>query len=75
MKSTEVQDTGWYTGAGMEWTGKKCYWPEETEEVGDGSAEGSSAIWDGGQAASSLKPHADGTHIHIFKVSNLKVPK
>ena len=34
---------------------------EEGEEVGDGRAEGSSAIGDGGQAAISLMPDADGT--------------
>ena len=33
--------------------------------VGDGTAEGSSAIGDGGQAAVSLIPDADGTHIRI----------
>ena len=31
------------------------------EEVGDGRAEGSSAIGDGGQAAVSLTPDIDGT--------------
>ena len=31
------------------------------EEVGDGRAEGSSAIGDGGQAAISLTPDVDGT--------------
>ena len=34
---------------------------EEGEEVGDGRAEGWSAIGDGGQAAISLTPDADGT--------------
>ena len=34
---------------------------EEGEEVGDGRAEGSSATGDGGQAAMSLMPDADGT--------------
>ena len=34
---------------------------EEGEEVGDGTAEGSSAIGEGGQAAISLMPDADGT--------------
>ena len=29
--------------AGIKWTGKKSYWLEEGEEVGDGRAEGSSA--------------------------------
>ena len=34
---------------------------EEREEVGDGRAEGSSALEAGGQAAVSLTPDADGT--------------
>ena len=34
---------------------------EEGEEVGDGRAEGSSAIGDGGQPAASLMPDVDGT--------------
>ena len=34
---------------------------EEGEEVGDGRAEGLSAIGDGRQAAISLTPHVDGT--------------
>ena len=41
-------------GAGIEWTGKKSYWLEEGEEVGDGRADEGSAIGDGGQAAISL---------------------
>ena len=35
---------------------------EQGEEVGDGRAEGSSAIGDGGQASISLMPDVDGTH-------------
>ena len=34
---------------------------EEREEVGDGGAEGSSAIGDGGQTAISLMPDIAGT--------------
>ena len=34
---------------------------EEGQEVGDGRAEGSSAIGDRGQAAMSLTPDVDGT--------------
>ena len=49
--------------------------------MGDGRAEGSSAIGDGGQAATSLTPDIDGTGpgslldsiVHILKVHNLKV--
>ena len=37
----------------------------------DGRAEESSAI-DAGQAAISISPHADGTHIHIFESSQPK---
>ena len=40
--------------------------------MGDGRAEGSSAIGDGGQAAISLTPDVDGTHIHIFEGSQLE---
>ena len=35
--------------------------------MGDGRAEGSSAIGDGGQAAISLTPDVDGTHVLIFE--------
>ena len=41
---------------------------EVAEEVGDGRAEGSSTIGDGGQAAVSLKPDGDGMHICILDV-------
>ena len=40
--------------------------------MGDGRAEGSSAIGDGGQAAISLMPDADGTHVCIFESSKLE---
>jgi len=49
--------------------------------VGDGRAEGSSVIGDGGQAAISLMPDADGTgsgslldqmHVSIFESSQLE---
>ena len=40
--------------------------------MGDGRAEGSSAIGDGGQAALSLMPDVDGTHIRIFESSQLE---
>ena len=51
---------------------KKSYWLEVGEEVGDGRAEGSSAIGDGGQAAISLMPDTDGTHLEIFESSQLE---
>ena len=41
--------------------------------MGDGRAEGSSAIGDGGQAAVSPTPDVDGLHICTLKVCNLKV--
>ena len=40
--------------------------------MGDGRAEGSSAIGNGGQAAMSLTPDVDGTHVHIFQSSQLE---
>ena len=47
-------------------------WLEEEGEVGDGRAEGSSAIGHRGQAAVSLMPNADGTHIRMFGRSQLE---
>ena len=67
MKSIVV-----HSGAGIEWTGRKSYWVEEREEVGDGSAEGSLAVGDGGQATVSLMPDIDGTYICIFESSKLE---
>ena len=72
MKSTVVQYNSWHIGAGIEWTGKKSYWLEEGEEVGDGGAEGASATGDGGQAAVSLTSDIDGMHIRIFQSSQLE---
>ena len=43
------QYVSWHIGTGIEWRGKKSYWMEEGEEVGDGWAEGSSAIGVRGQ--------------------------
>ena len=48
-----MQYTSWRTGANSEWTGGKSYWQEE---LGDGGAEGLSAIGDGSQAAVSPMP-------------------
>ena len=61
LESSVVQYNSWHTGAGIEWTGKKSYLLEEGEEVGDGRAEGSSALGDRGQAAISLTPDIDDT--------------
>ena len=59
LYSTIVQYNNWHTGVGIEWTAKKSYWLEEGGKVG-GGREGSSAIGDGGQAATSLNPDIDG---------------
>ena len=40
--------------------------------MGDGRAEGSSATGDGGQAAISLMPDVDGTHVCIFESSKVE---
>ena len=40
--------------------------------MGDGRAEGSSAIGDGGQAAISLRPDVDGIHVRIFQSLQLE---
>ena len=40
--------------------------------MGDGRAERSSAIGDGGQTAISLTPDVDETHICIFESSQLE---
>ena len=40
--------------------------------MGDGRAEGSSAIGDGGQAATSLTPDVDGMHVCIFESSQIE---
>ena len=44
----------------------------EREEVGDDRAEGLSAIGEGGQAAMSLMPDVDGTHVHTFESLQLE---
>ena len=46
---------------------------EEGEEVGDGRAEGSSAIGDGGQSAIPLTPDVDGMHVRTFECSQLSL--
>ena len=40
LENTAVQWNIWHTGPGIEWTGKKSYWLEEGEEVGEGRAGG-----------------------------------
>ena len=55
MKSTIVQYNSQHPRADIEWTGKKSYWLEEGEEVGDCRAEVSKVV-DGGRAAILLTP-------------------
>ena len=59
LKNIVIQYNSWCTRTGIEWTGKN-YWLGEGEEGGDGRAEGSSAIGDGGQAVVSLMTDVDG---------------
>ena len=40
--------------------------------MGDGRAEGSSTIGDGGQAAVSLMPDVDVMHVHMFESFQLE---
>ena len=40
--------------------------------MGNGRAERSSAIGDGGQAARSFMSEVDGKHVHIFESSQLE---
>jgi len=37
--NTVVQYNSWHTGAVIKWTGKRNYWQERGEEVGDGRAD------------------------------------
>ena len=58
--------------ASGELTSNNSYWLEEEQvEVGNGRAEGSSAIGDRGQTAVSLMPNP-GTHVHIFESLQLE---
>ena len=50
----------WHPGAGTQGTGNKSYLLEEGEDVGDGRAEGLSAIGDGGRAAVSSAADVTG---------------
>jgi len=66
-----VQYNSWHTEAGIKWRGKKSCWLEEGEAVGDGRAEGSSAIGDGGQAAVSLRPDIESLQLEGSHVGGL----
>ena len=59
MRSTVVQYNSWHTGAGIKRTGKKTDGLGEGEDVGDGRAEGSSAVGGRGQAEMSFTPDVD----------------
>ena len=72
LKRTVVWYNSWHTGAGIKWKGKKSYWLEKGEEVGDGRAEELSAIEDGGQTAISLTPDFDEKRTSIFESSQLE---
>ena len=50
----------------------KSYYGEEGEGVGDGIAEGLSAIGERGQAAMSLMPDIDGRHVCTFESLQLE---
>lgn len=74
MKNTAIQHQQWHTWAGIKWTGKQHYWLEKGVDVGDNRAEGSWEIGDwqaNGQAIILLMPEIDGTHAHIFDISQL----
>ena len=71
LKSTVVQYSGWQRGAGTEWTDKKSYWLGE--EVGDGTARGSSTMGGGWQAVISLMLYVDGTGSDFFLDSLLSI--
>ena len=47
-------------------------WRRERGKMGDCRAEGSTAVGDGGQAAMSLTPDADGTCMSIFESLHLQ---
>ena len=64
-ESTVVQYNSWHTGAGIKWTRQEELPMEEGEEVGDGRAEGSSAIGDRGRPGMSLTPDMNGTYVCI----------
>ena len=60
LKSTIVQYNSRHPRADVEWTGKKSYWLEEGEEVGDCRADVSKVV-DGGRAAILLTPNVGVT--------------
>ena len=60
--------------ASDELTSNNSYWLEEEQvEVGNGRAEGSSAIGDRGQTAVSLMPNTGTPTFTSLKVCNLKL--
>ena len=72
LEKYSSQYNSWRPGTGIKGTGKKSYWPEEGEEVGDGRAEGPSAVGDGGYAAVSFMPDIDEMNLCIFESLQLE---
>ena len=69
------QYSNWHKGIGIEWTNKSYSTPTQVEAgegMGDGRAEGSSAIEDEGETAVSLKPYDDGMQVCIFESPQLE---
>ena len=61
-----------HTWAGIGWTGEQSYWLEKGVDMRDNRAEGSWEIGGGEQAIISLMLEIDGTHAHIFEISQLE---
>ena len=72
LEKYSSQCNSWHPGTGIKGAGKKSYGLEKGEEVGDGRAEGSSAVGDGGYAAISLMPDTDEMHVCIFESLQLE---
>ena len=81
LKSIAVQYNSWHPGADIKRTGKKSYWLEKGEEVGDSRAEGLSAIGDRRQVAVLLTPDLmaqvlvpwwNWIHVRTFESSQLE---
>ena len=66
MKSIVVQSTAGMQGLALSEQARRVTDLRRREKVGDGRAEGSSAIDNGGPAAISLMPDVDETNVHIF---------
>ena len=78
VQNLEKNSTTAGTRAGIKWTGRKSYWLEEGEEMGDGRAEGSSAVGDiisltRYNTAYTFMWFDMQTLVHIFESWHLKV--